>query len=1053
MKSGRILLRRTAKAVVLATGLLPLAGVSPAAQASPDSTLRIGVLAKRGPAMARDKWTPTARYLTREVAGHRFRVVPLGFDAVVPAVRRGSVDFVLANSGYYVELEARFGVSRIATLENRYHGQGVTRFGGVIFTRADNTAIQGLKDLPGRRFKAVDARSLGGFRMAWRELAEHGIDPRRELQLSFAGTHDAVVRAVASGEAAAGTVRTDTLERMAREGAVRLSDFRLLHPQDRADFPFRVSTRLYPEWPFARLKHTDPGLAQRVAVALLGMGPDSAAAQAAHATGWSVPRNYQPVHELMEELRLGPYARSGRFTLYDVLQRYRYSLLAGALAFLAILGGAAWVAHLNRRLARSQRALQEARDNLEVRVAERTRDLEASRQETEQARREWQGAFEAIRDPIFLHDSELKLLTANQAYLEAAGVTLADAQGRPYWEVFPPGSGSMCQCLSAVAHRDTPREIHLEDGRVFLMRSYPIEDASGGLRFGVHVLEDITQRRQREEELRLAATVFENTAEGVIITAPDGSIRAANRAFTEITGYEEAEVVGRNPSLLQSGLQGESFYQAMWTELERNGLWRGEIWNRRKSGEIYPELLTISAVRDETDQISHYVAVFSDITQIKRSQQELDFLAHHDPLTELPNRLYFNQRLEQALEATDQGGGLAVLFLDLDGFKNINDSLGHPLGDELLQVVARRLAERVSEEDLVARVGGDEFLVLLESVATHEAAGTQAQHLIDAFSDPFWLQGYELSLGATVGISVYPDAGTDASTLVKNADAALHFAKANGRNHYAFYSQELTTAAADRVFLEKDLRRALERDELVVYYQPQVELATGRVVGAEALVRWQHPEWGLVSPARFIPLAEETGLIVPIGEWVLETACLQAQQWLEAGLPVESMAVNVSGVQIMRGGLYTPVARALERSGLDPGRLELEVTEETFMRDAEQASDTLEGLRELGVELAVDDFGTGYSSLAYLRRLPLDKLKIDKSFVQDTTGDSNAAAIARAVIALGQSLDLKVVAEGIETEGHAGFLQAEGCDLGQGFLYTKPLPAEELASWWGSVSR
>ena len=562
---------------------------------------------------------------------------------------------------------------------------------------------------------------------------------------------------------------------------------------------------------------------------------------------------------------------------------------------------------------------------------------------------------------------------------------------------------------------------------------------------------DITERKRAEERLRLAASVFENTAEGVIITDPAGTILDVNRAFSDITGYAKAEVTGRNPSVLKSGHHDGPFYATLWRSLLEAGLWRGEIWNRRKDGSIYPAWLTISQVLDAQGEVTHYVGVFSDVSRLKQSQAKLEYLAKHDALTDLPNRLLLTERLEQAIRHCQRREqGFALIFLDLDHFKHINDSFGHPAGDQLLHEVARRVVGSVRQDDTVARVGGDEFVVLLENLADPHKVANLACQLIRDLNAPLVLEQRDIRITASLGICTYPTDGADASTLMRNADAAMYRAKDRGRNTYEFYTEELTRNAFERVLLENNLRQALEQDQLSLLYQPQVALPTGRTCGVEALLRWWHPELGPISPVRFIPLAEECGLIFPIGQWVLRMACRQASEWLSQGLAFGRIAVNVAGPQIQRGGLADSLATILKETGLPADRLELEITESFIMQEAESAINELNALRALGVQLAIDDFGTGYSSLSYLKRLPIDKLKIDKSFIQDIPTDSNDAAITSAILAMAHNLDLAVIAEGVETAAQAEFLHAQGCREVQGYYFAKPLAAADFAQFAGS---
>lgn len=553
------------------------------------------------------------------------------------------------------------------------------------------------------------------------------------------------------------------------------------------------------------------------------------------------------------------------------------------------------------------------------------------------------------------------------------------------------------------------------------------------------------ERLQSENKLRQAAKVFASTSEGVMLSDPQNKIIMVNQAFSKITGYTESEVLGQDPRILKSNKHDQAFFQAMWASIRDAGQWHGEIWNRRKNGEIYPEWLNIGVVRDQDGKLSNYVGVFSDITTIKESEERLNYLAHHDPLTGLPNRLLFNARLEHTLQqARRYQKQVAILFLDLDRFKNVNDTLGHPSGDQLLKQAAERLRAELREEDTLARLGGDEFVSVVEAERATQIAAVMARKLLAALGQPFVLLGHEVFIGGSIGISLYPSDGEDCATLVKNADIAMYRAKQQGRNNYQFYTESLTEGMFQRLTLESQLRRALERNELVLYYQPQLDVADGCIIGVEALIRWQHPEKGLLAPGQFIPLADEMGLLTHIGEWVLHTACTQAREWEARGLPTLRMAVNLSAYQITRSDVTQTVREALDRSGFDPAYLELEITEDFFMQGDAQTLKILQELKAMGITLAIDDFGTGYSSLSYLKRFPIDRIKIDQSFIRDIPLDADDEAIARAIIAIGHTLKLTVIAEGVETLDQHDFLLLENCDEMQGFLCSPPLPAEAL---------
>ncbi|HDS1734369.1 EAL domain-containing protein [Pseudomonas sp. BP8] len=595
--------------------------------------------------------------------------------------------------------------------------------------------------------------------------------------------------------------------------------------------------------------------------------------------------------------------------------------------------------------------------------------------------------------------------------------------------------------------RDFSCHIRRSDGQIRLCevsaRPLPI----AGVDCMLTIARDITERHLMQEKLQLAATVFENTAEGVLITDTEQRISAVNRAFSEITGYSEIEALGQTPRLLASGQHDSAFYAAMWHQLTAEGHWQGEINNKRKNGELYPGWLTISAVRNSEHEITHFVAVFADISSLKHAQAKLDYQAHHDPLTGLPNRALFENRLQAALtcsQVSNRQG--AVLFLDLDRFKHINDSLGHPVGDLLLKGIAQRLKEQVRDVDTVARLGGDEFIILLPGLHKPSDASAIANKLLACFSAPFQAGEHEFFTSASIGISLYPQDGSDVASLIRNADAAMYRSKAKGRNRVEAYTRDLTAQASVRVAMEHELRRAIERNELSLCYQPKFSLKTQSLVGAEALIRWSHPSLGEVPPEHFIHLAEENGTILQLGDWVLEQACRQMHSWKTGYQSFGPLSINLAGAQLRQPNLAKRIEQLLKTYHLQAGDLQLEITENFIMSQAEEALSVLHQLKQLGVQLAIDDFGTGYSSLSYLKRLPLDILKIDQSFIRGLPDDPHDAAIARAIIALGRSMQLTIIAEGVENLAQQQFLAAEGCEQIQGYIVSLPLPAAEFAT-------
>lgn len=783
-------------ALTLCLPALPVAADAGADSAQPQQTIRLGVLAFRDAAQTRERWQPTADYLSEGLPGTRIQVVPMGYPELERAVADQTIDFVLTNTGHYVQLEAELGITRLATLMAMEEDTPVQLFGGVLFTRADHEGVRSLEDLRGHHLHAVQRGSLGGWQAAYGTLLEAGIEPHADLaSLSFTGMpHDRVVEAVMAGETDAGIVRTGLLEGMIREGRLAPEQVRVLAPRETAGFPLWHSTALYPEWPFSRLDHTPEELADAVTIRLLEMPRDHPAAVAGGHHGWSAPLSYAPVHELLERLGAPPYDRT------------------------------------------------------------------------------------PLLDPWH------------------------------YW-------------------RENPE-----------------------------------------------------TAFAVLLLVL-GVMGAAVLKYRRINGHLALEV------------------------------------EQRRAAEA----------------------------RLRAHEAELAHQARHDPLTGLPNRTLLTERLQRAISAAeDEQRAVAVMFLDLDRFKTVNDSLGHRVGDDLLAILGERLRERV-RANTVARLGGDEFIILIDDVHTRPEIEGRARDILGLIAEPFGVGGWQaLQVGGSIGISLYPEDATDADTLITQADAAMYQAKASGRNTFSFYTRALTRAASHQLETETRLRRALYKEHLEVFYQPQVDIRSGRITGVEALVRWRDPERGLIPPDAFIPVAEATGLIGEVGRFVLEAACRQLTQWDARGLPPLKLSVNLSAHQIAAADIAPQVRRALLATGLAPDRLILEVTETTLMLQADSTRNTLSELKALGPSLAIDDFGKGYSSLAYLREFAIDILKIDRAFIEGLPDNRSDNELAITIINLGQNLGLSVLAEGVETEQQRAFLERHGCDAWQGYLCSAPLPADQI---------
>ena len=686
---------------------------------------------------------------------------------------------------------------------------------------------------------------------------------------------------------------------------------------------------------------------------------------------------------------------------------------------------------------------------LEQQVEQRTAEIQATQQQL-------RATIDAIPDPLFEIDQQGRYCSVHSQRPELLMAPVEDLIGRNVTDMLP--------ALAALAVMDvlheaeqhgwsTGRQIMVDLPGLgtswFELSAARKTAAPGGDAPRYIVLSrDITERKRSQEQLQLTAQVFDQSSEAIVIADATHTVVRINKAFTRITGYSEAEAIGQSVRLLTAAESVRDFdADTVYARLTQDGHWEGEVRGRRKDGTTYPQWLSVSSVRDGKGVVTHSITLFRDITQQREAQDRIQRLAHFDPLTELPNRALLAERAQRYIDdERARGGTLALLFLDLDHFKNVNDSLGHRIGDVLLVAVARRLQSLLQSHDTVSRLGGDEFLLLLPATSA-AAAAEVANQLLVAVAEPFQLDPYELTTTLSVGIAMYPADGETFDTLYQRADAAMYRAKQNGRNRYGFFTADLEARTARALQIENALRRALERNQFELHYQPQVSLDTRKLVGAEALLRWRHPELGMVSPAEFVPVAESSGMIVAIGEWVIRTAVNDIKRWLDMQLPLRAVSVNVSAVQFRHPQLPEMVTRCLVQAGLPARRLELELTEGAAVDDPAAALAMMDQLHERGVRLSMDDFGTGYSSLSYLKRFQIYKLKIDQSFVRDLEDDANDRAIVSAIIRMAQALGMQTTAEGVETDGQLDFLRAQGCDEGQGYLFSRPLPAADFEAY------
>lgn len=574
------------------------------------------------------------------------------------------------------------------------------------------------------------------------------------------------------------------------------------------------------------------------------------------------------------------------------------------------------------------------------------------------------------------------------------------------------------------------------------------------LEIGSSIIGIVLNRNQSLESLRQFEKVFEGSEQGIMVTDARHVILSVNPAFTKMLGFTLDDVKGKTPKVLSSGLHDASFYRNLWQSIAHFGHWRGEIWNRRKNGEVFPEWISISEVKNAAGEVSHYVGTFSDISDLKSAQKEIQYLSSHDALTGLPDIALFRDRLENAISiASAANSKIGLLALNLDNFKFLNDSLGYASGDKLLRLFAERLKACLRDTDSICRHGGDEFIILLNNMQDDDSISYIVDTLLNEISSPFAFAGSNISTSCSVGVAVYPTDGNDFEKLFGRARKAMSQAKEEGRNTARFFTEKLNNDSLHYLNIAYGLREALAQHQFELHYQPQISLNSAQVIGAEALIRWQHPQNGLQPPAQFISIAEQTGLIVEIGEWVIEEACRQAMEWQKNGLPALSMAVNVSAVQFRRGNLDKVIIKALEKTGLEPRLLELELTESILVEDIDHLLAQLDVLKRLGVKLAIDDFGTGYSSLAYLKKFNIDRLKIDQSFVRDINTDPNDAAIVRAIVQMAHTLNLDVIAEGVEDEAMLKHVRESGCDEVQGYFFSKPLSANDFAAFMQRTNR
>lgn len=1013
--------------------------LSPALSQAAD-IFHVGIFAYRPAPVMETKWQYLEHYLEQQIPDSDFVFEVLDLSELEAGVRQNRFDFVLTNPMHFIQMRNKYPLSgALGTLVRLVDDQAVSALGGVIFTRADNQHIRRLQDLAGATISSPGPDTMGGYQAQLYELSQADIDSDALHVVFTDTTHDAVVENVLSGQADAGFVRTSILEQLVHEEKLSWDQVKIINQQALSDYPFKVSTRLYPEWPFIALPKVKEATARQVASAILGLNSLHEISQKIGISGFTVPADYLPVEQSMRELGLPPYDTEARISFKQIWQQHR-------LLIVALLFASGLILLL---------LLIIARQNVSLRQSEQT--VTQYLTEIEKRHQFLRSTFGAIPDLVWIKDPQGAYLDCNSRFEAFMGKNRREIIGKSDHEHVHRTDASQVEAHDQevltlrLPSIQEERYRFLSDGHEEMLEiiKSPILDNTGQVIGLLGIGRDITDRKKAEEELRLSKEVFENTLEGIMITNREGIIVDVNPAFNRITGYAREEVIGHNPSILNSGRQDANFYAAMWRELSEFGHWKGEVWNRNKSGEIYAELLSISSLKDEHGNNEFYVGIFSDITHSKEQQEQLSRMAHYDVLTGLPNRALFADRFNQAIMHSQRNQKLlAVCFIDLDNFKPVNDNFGHETGDQLLVEVAKRLLDSVRGDDTVSRLGGDEFALLLNDVNSEKECMRTLDRILHKLEMPFLINGQSHYISASIGSTLYPSDDEDVDTLLRHADQAMYQAKLTGKHRYHLFDSAHDKVVTQKQVLQDQVKKALYADELTLFYQPKVNMATGDVFGVEALLRWQHPEKGLIPPLEFLPYLSSSELEIEVGEWVINHAIQQLHDWSSQGINLE-ISVNIASHHLQQASFVSRLAYALEEyPELDAGKLQLEVLESSVLGDLEKIRQTIQACQtELGVSVSLDDFGTGYSSLTHLRSFTADIVKIDKSFIEDMLDDPNDYVIVDGVIGLAESFGHEVIAEGVESSEHGLMLLAMGCQLAQGFGIARPMPAADIPGW------
>ncbi|MFK5985203.1 MAG: EAL domain-containing protein [Pseudomonadota bacterium] len=1143
----------------------------------------IAVRAHSGEEQAVKSWMPTINYLQENIPQHNFSFLPVrSIKEMDQLFSRGKIDFAITQPVAYVDLERLYGATRILTLVKK---GGLTQFGSVIFSKKWSK-INTLQDIKDKTIAGVTKKGFGGWLIGYNELLKTGIDAYKDSKkVIFSGTHEGVVYDVLSGHADAGIVRTGIIERMLKQGQLLPDALQIINQQSIDKFSLLHSSTLYPEWAFAKAKQASPIIAADIVRYLLVMKPNNVAAVSANYHGWSVPLDYNPVHQLMQKLHVGSYSNYNHFNLLDFLNNnFKIVFIILFITVVILLLIAIHIFQKNKHLFELTQSLKKTQRILEL-TEERTFTT-----------------LKSIGDAIISTDLDSHITYINPIAEALIGWNNREAIGQPLISVFKIINESTRLTIENPVEKCLKEGliVALENNSILITRdgketaiedsAAPIKNLNGEITGVVLVFHDVTEKKRINAQLQLFRQQIDQSKDAVyVIDYHSSRFLDVNTSACVMLGYSREELLEKSMidisfffnnkkkwlevaalnkvqkkgkiiedehihqdgrklpvevSSIYQANNGQEVFVSSVRDISERKLKEQQLKEKNKfiqtvidgisdavmvinkdyhismmnlsaqrqmdkdiiqdinspkcyeilhhqstpcSGEHYPcplqEVLksnkpysvihqhfisadevrqfelTASPLKDENGKIYAIIESAHDITKLLKIQLELkerslalEHLAHHDELTQLPNRLLLSDRLNQKIKsALRNKTQVAILFIDLDNFKIINDSLGHAVGDIVLKETAQRLLLCVRDADTVARLGGDEFTIILDNIDDNDSVTEIAINIIQALQVEFDIEKHKLYLTTSIGISLYPDDAVSAEDLLRNADSAMYKAKDKGRNTYQYYTADMTQKAFEHILMESNLRHALEHNELTVYYQPQVNSKDNQIIGMEALVRWQHPELGIISPAQFIPLAEKTGLIIQLGEQVFDIASKQMSTWMKDYQLTGRMCINLSGKQFQQTQLVEILSDKLQINDCKAEWIELEITENYVMDDPEQAILTLQKFQNMGIEIAVDDFGTGYSSLSYLKRLPINKLKIDQSFVQDIMGDEDNQAIIKATIALAQNMNLSIIAEGVETKEQKDFLLENGCQLIQGYYYSRPVSGLEMTQLLISV--